>query len=438
MNKNFVRILIAEWVPSLNKGELAILYGILKTFEEIGNVNLSIFSFLPSLDKERYPKNMKIIDAGKELYLRNPISEKSILDKIRNFIFASIQHFIFIVLYRVLGEDALKVFNKPIWRAYCKSNVIVICHDQVDCVNGFILNFSPLYITLLARALRKPIVIYGNGTSGFRRKISKILALYVLNNVSLITVREESSFLYLKNFVWNKKRIHLTSDPAVLLLSDDSEKIKSIMSEGNIVKNGGPLVGVALSREVLLNAFNDFSDTSERYKKAIAEVAKFFDDLIERVKAKVVFIPHCIEPYHNRDDRVVARDIYAVMKNKHRVHLLTKEYSPGKLKGLMGEFDLLISSRIHAAIGALSMGVPSCVLASPSDRRAHGLIGKMFKQTEWIYNVNNLDAEKLTTRIADLLSNSDEIREDLISINKSLKESAKLNGKLLKNLLASK
>jgi len=57
LNENSVRILIAEGVPSLNKGELAILVGMLKTFEALGKVEVSIFSHYPSADKERYPKS---------------------------------------------------------------------------------------------------------------------------------------------------------------------------------------------------------------------------------------------------------------------------------------------------------------------------------------------------------------------------------------------
>ncbi len=433
-----MRVLIAEWVPSLNKGELAILIGMLKTFEALGKVEVSIFSFYPSLDKERYPKNVKIIDVGSDLYLGNSLPERSRLFRVGASLFAVFQHFFFILLCKILGKGVSRVTNKAIWREYCESDVIIICHDQVSCVSGFILIFSPIYITLLAKALHKPIVIYANGTHNFGRKIWKILATYVLNNVDLITVRDEESFSYLKEIVWHKERIHLTGDPAILLPSANPEKVKNIIHEENIDKNDGLLVGAAISREVLSNAFQKHTNPATRYKKAITEIARVFDRLVENFQATIVFIPHCIEPYQHRDDRVVAKEIYDIMKNKHKARIIVKEYSPEELKGLMAEFDLFISSRVHSVIGALSMGTPSCTLTRSSDKRAYGLIGKMLKQEEWIYNVENLNTDRLFARVTDLLSASDKIRKNLPSIINIVKEKALLNGKLLKALLDSR
>jgi len=433
-----VRILVAEWVPSLNKGELAILIGMLKTFEVLGKVEVSVFSFYPSLDKERYPKNVKIIDVGGDLRLGNSLPEGSRLIKVRAFLFASLQYFFFILLSKILGKNVSKVMNKSIWREYCRSDIIIICHDQISCISGFILTFSPIYITLLAKALHKPIVIYANGASDFGRKIWKILATCVLNNIDLITIRDEESFLYLKKFIWDKARIYLTCDPAILLPSANPEKVKNTMHDEDIDKNDGLLVGTALSREVLSTAFQGHANLATRYKKAIAEMARFFDRLVENLQATIVFIPHCIEPYQHRDDRVVAKEIYNIMKNKHKARVLIKEYSPEDLKGLMGQFDLFIGTRVHSVMGALSMDVPSCTLTRSSDRRAYGLIGKMLKQGEWICNVENLSADALFARLSDLLSASDKIRKDLLSIISSAKEKALLNGKLLKASLDSR
>ena len=445
MNGSSVRILIAEWIPSLNKGELAILGGMLKTFEVLGKVEVSVFSFYPLLDKKRYPPNVNIIDVGSDLYLGDSLPEKSGLVRIKGNLFAIFQHLFFIMLYKVLGKNALRIMNKPVWKEYCKSNVIIICHDQVSCVDGFILLFSPIYITLLANALHKPIVIYANGTNvalKSQRKIwaprpGEVLARYVLDNVDLVTVRDKESYSYLKSISHSKAHIYLTADPAILLPPVDPEKVKSIMIEENIHKNDGLLVAAAISHEVLLNAFQGYANLTTGYKEAIREIANLMDYLIENFQATIVFIPHCIEPYQHRDDTAVAKEIYNVMKNKHKARVIIKEYSPEELKGLMRKIDVLISARVHAVIGALSMGVPSYTLTSSSDGRACRLIGKTLKQQEWIYNVENLKAERLFVRITDLLSASGKIRKDLPFIISSAKEKALLNGRLLKTLLDS-
>ena len=435
-----IKILIAEWVPSLNKGELAILKGMLKTFKALGKVEVSIFSFCPYIDKKRYPKNVKIIDIGSDLCIGygDSLIEASRLVEAKAFFFSAVQHLFFALAAKILGKNVLRFMNKSVWKEYYRSDVIIICHDGVSCVGGFVLFLSPLYITLLAKFLRKPIVIYANGTHSFGRKIWKILATFVLNSVDLITVRDEESFSYLKKFVWNKARIHLTGDPAILLPSVDSRKVREIMLREGVNEDGGLLVGVAISHEVLSSAFRGYMNTDGAYRKAVREIAKVLDRLVESFQASIVFVPHCIEPYHRRDDRIIAREIHNAMKNKHKVHIITNEYSPEELKGLIGQFDIFISSRIHSVINALSMGVPTCCITRSSDKRACGLIGKMLMQERWIYNVENLNANNIFTHIATLISNSNKIRSELPSIIRSAKKRAMLNGKLLKALLDSR
>jgi polysaccharide pyruvyl transferase WcaK-like protein len=238
--------------------------------------------------------------------------------------------------------------------------------------------------------------------------------------------------------VWNKDRIHLTGDPAILLSPVDPEEVKDIMRQENIDDNDGLLVGVDLTRKVLSCTFQAHTNPDARYERATMEIARCLDRLVENFQATIVFVPHSIEPYGNRDDRILAKEIYDLMKNKDKARVLIKEYSSEELKGLMGEFDLLISARVHSVIGALSMGVPSLTITRSGDTRAYDLIGRTLKQEEWIYSIENLDADTFFSRITDLLRASDEIRENLPCIIRSAKEGALLNGKLLKALLESR
>jgi len=435
------RILIAEWVPSLNKGELAILIGMLETFNVLGEVKVSIFSFYPRLDKERYPQDVKIIDVRGDLHMGSSLPEKPKVIQILASLFAIVQHIFFTMLYAVIGDKVLMVMNRMIWREYCRSDVIIICHDQVDCVFGSRkLLLSPIYLTLLAKTLNIPIVFYANGTYKPKSRLWKILARYVLNNVDLITIREEESFKFLKTIAGNKAPIYLTADPAILLSPINHDEARRIAAEEGINRGDDLLIGVTLTRSTLLSAYPEFRNLEDRYNKALTAVAKFFDDLINSINAKIIFLPHCIEHYEKRDDRDVARNILNLMQNKHKVVLITKEYSPQELKGLMGFFDLFIGARVHSVVGALSMGVPSITLTKPSfyTMRPYGIIGGTLNQKDWIYNIENLEPENLLSRIIDLLSLRNEVRKNLVPEIESAKKKALLNGKLLKALLDSR
>lgn len=49
-----VKILIAENVPALNKGELALLKGMMESFNSLGEVKVKIMSSSPENDRIRY------------------------------------------------------------------------------------------------------------------------------------------------------------------------------------------------------------------------------------------------------------------------------------------------------------------------------------------------------------------------------------------------
>lgn len=67
--RNMVKIFIAENVPSLNKGEMTILEGMLESFKTLGKVEVTMLSDLPQIDQPRYGTKVKIIDAKKTLLL---------------------------------------------------------------------------------------------------------------------------------------------------------------------------------------------------------------------------------------------------------------------------------------------------------------------------------------------------------------------------------
>jgi polysaccharide pyruvyl transferase WcaK-like protein len=430
-----IRILIADIIPTLNKGELAIFIGMLKTFEVLGKVEVSIFSFYPQLDKERYPKDVRIIDVRRDTYLGKDFPEKQSPIRL-SWLFILLQHIFFGMLYAIIRDKVLIIANKRIWREYCRSDVFIICHDQVNCALGpKLLFFSPIYITLLAKTLGKPVVIYANGTNKLGNRLWEALARYVLNNVNLVTIREEESYNYLKNISRNKPRIHLVADLAILLSPVDHNRVKRMMIEENIDKINGLMIAVTLPRYLLVSVYPEIKNPEERYKKAIALMARLMDHLVDKLHASVVFLPHCIEPYGQRDDREVAKQIRNLVRNKNMIALIQKEYSPEELKGLISVFDLIIAGRVHSAVSAMTMGVPSIVLTRELDVRTYGIIGKTLKQEEWIYNIERLNPEKLLLKIETLISMRDEISRNLVLQTKIAKEKALLNGKLLKNLL---
>jgi len=175
---NVVKILIADEFPSMNKGELAILQGMLQTFKVLNRqTKVTVFSFHPNLDKTRYPEDIYLINIPKNLHLIENVSERKDITVINGLI-SIVQHFLFYLIYFAFGRISLKLFKGSLWRAYLECDVIITCHDQESVLIGpKTLPFLPLYLTFLTRSLKKLLVIYGNGTNKFKRKIWEMCSI---------------------------------------------------------------------------------------------------------------------------------------------------------------------------------------------------------------------------------------------------------------------
>jgi len=440
------RILIAEGIPTLNKGMLELLEGILKTFDTLGRTYVDIFSLYPELDRKRYPQRIGLIDICKDLHIERFLRGGSPSSELLASVLAGIQHLFFVLLYRLFGKNALGLMRETIWKKYCSSDVFLACINEDDCVNGNYLKFSPVYISLLAKTLHKLAVVYANSSTKTTnsvwiwrlqvRRLWKVMARYFLNNMDLITTRDKDTFELYRGLVGSRIPLRFTGDVGVLLEPVDPLTAKRIMAQEKIDKNNGLLIGTSITRRLLSHSFPEISDYNERYEKGLNEIANVFDRLIANYRSNIVFIPHCIEYTTNNDDRVVGNDILEKMKNKANFKVITKEYTPQELKGLMGQLDVFVGDRVHALISALSMNVPCCALAYRSDTRPYNLVGKDFGQEKWIFEVDTFNNNALYELLTDLISSNKEIRRSLPLMTQRAKEKALLNGQLLKSLLS--
>lgn len=424
------KIFIAEEIPSLNKGEAAIVIGALESFKILGDVKVSLLSFHAEIDRIRYPAKVKIIDAQKDLHLRRFLFGNTLLPKISREGFVAFQLFLFIVFYKIFGSNVVKLMKAEIWKEYLNSDVIVIGHANTNVSIGH------LYIIPFAKLLKKSIIIYAGGTKpgGIKNKLLKFLARVVLNKVDLITLREDISYKHLRNIGINIPPMHVTADLAFLLQAASHERILQILSQENISKQE-PLVGIAVRGIMLHYALPYLKTSAEKYEKGIKVMAEVVDCIIDNFNANILFIPHSFDPDEGLDDRHMAQDIYRATKNKNSIKIIMNEYSPEELKGVIGQCDLFIGARTHAVIGACSMYVPSIAISCPPHERGYGIIGKMLGQKKWVYDVEKLEAETLIAIIEEAWSVKDEIRKDLIDRIETVKKRAMYNGELLMNIV---
>lgn len=432
-----LRILVAENIPSLNKGEMTILEGMLDSFKILGKVEVIMFSRFPEIDQPRYGAKIKVIDVKKLSHISDKPGKRGKVLSILASFFPLFQHLLFLILYKTLRLRALRLVKSEIWKEYVESDVIILGHNGAFGIGG-LAYFYYFYMPFFARMLGKPVVLYGGSISRFRR-IHWLLekgAKFALSKIDLITLREGTSCQYLKEMGIQSEKVFLTADPAFLLQPASVERVKEIMEREGIDESSRPLVGMTVSREIASTAFPILNSPEDSYHKHIEVVAQVIDHLTDKLNATVFFLPHCIGFGEKLDDRIVAKDILQLCSNKDKVKVINNEYGAGELKGLIGQFNLFIGERVHSVINAMSMGVPSVALLKSTDQRQD--IIRMLGQVGAICHVENLDNEALLSKIGNIWVQKEKIRQELKSQVEDVRERARLNGKLLKELLDSR
>lgn len=431
MHERVVKIVIPEMIPSQNKGEAAILAGMIETFRCLGNTELTLFSTTLKEDRERYKKyGIKIV-----AYEKNRLMDSRIrlLRRIGD-IYTVIRFFICGLMFRFKIKRPLGWFCNECWKALLDSDLIIMGHDNI-MVNGIWIR--GLAILLFTKISNKRIAVYETSIGPVQNSIIKLLTKYCLNKVDLVTVREPISYEYVKKLGIRNTKVFLTADTAFLLKPISKKEVLEIFSKEGI-DHKKPIIGVTVTKFIADHALtNTNKDKEIKYEKFIKIIADTLDHLIESFGITIIFIPHSVGPTKKHDDRIIARDIINLIKNKSMVRNIEKEYSPEELKGIIGQCDLLIGSRTHSLIAAAGMNVPMVALTYTTRNKTNGIIGIMLGQDEWLYNVEKISFTTLVNKTEQAWSNIDKIKKTLLQRNMEIKHKAMLNGQLLRSLVSN-
>lgn len=367
-------IFITDPIPSFNKGEYALLEGIISSLKKHCN-------------------NLQFVK----------ISHNFQEDNIRY-------------------KNLCKVISKDNWfsilKNYLNCDALIVGHDSSVCYHSI----------FIGKLLRKPVIIYAGSLGEYKSKLRKSVLKYLLGKVDLIMFREKISFELAQKMGISNVPMYQVADVAFLLEPCSEIEIKKII-EKEIGETTNKLIGVTLTREMCEYTNCNYGDNNSNYQKAIKIKAKVLDYLAEKYKAQIIFLPHSIGP-EKLDDRKIAEDVIREMKHQSSALSINEDYTPSELKGLISKCWIFIGERTHSVIAALSQGVPSLCLTHSKDVRTHGIIGEMLEQKRYVYNVNNLEQNEIILLIDELIEERETIENKLRSKMGEIREKALLNGKL--------
>jgi colanic acid/amylovoran biosynthesis protein len=298
----------------------------------------------------------------------------------------------------------------------------------VDTGKGFPLWAA--YPILVAILLRKRIAISSASIGPFRRRLVRELYRWILGKTDLILVREPFSFDETSRMNLARPEVHLTADEAFLLPSARSERTERI---AEALRGGHPVVGISVLNWYFPSA-SDPNEESVGYANAIAALT---DRLVCEKGAKVLLMAHNV---HERiqNDRVVVAQILRRVQHREKCYVLPFGLSPQEEKEVLRHIDVLVGTRMHSNVFALSAGIP--VLAVAYSPKTLGIMS-MLGLKEWVVPIEEVaqNPRVLWSKLEMLLEQKarNEYLERLQGSMPGIRAAARQNARSIKRLTAS-
>lgn len=409
-----MKIVITDFYCSSNRGDAAILEGMLKSLKKLfPEASITVLSYFPEITKiiNKIPSDKPLIDTS-NLSLRKLVI---------------IAYLIIWAWFYKIGVKIPEFNLKNTIRYYSSCDILV-------SVGGTFINdnYRPailgrLFNLYFAKLLGKPVVIYAQSIGPFNTYTYRTIAHFILNRLDLITVRDVESKKLLEKIGVNKPPIYVTADAAFSLLPHALEVGKNLLIyEGFNVQSNKLKVSISVRK---WNFYEKNVNLS--HENFIFSIAAAADYLIERKNAEIIFVSTCtgFGGYSN-DDRIIAHEVLKKMKNKAKI--LCGEYSPRQLSSIYGNMDLHIGTRMHSNILAMLNATP--IIAIQYEFKT-GELMDFFGLNEFVLDINNINPESLIDLVEKTIINKTFIQQQIIKKLPELRLQADNNAKLVYELL---
>ena len=270
----------------------------------------------------------------------------------------------------------------------------------------------------LASALGVPTMTWSVGVDPLVFPESLAHVADTLSRVDIVTVRDAESAERLRD-AGVRRDVVVTADPVPAYVASHRGAPRLQGSE--------PHVAVALRHWFVSS---DTSEDPAAFDRAIRALAGAFDALHKRTGARFSFVPLRAVP--GDDDRLVAsRVVSEMMTSAGRV---VKDPAPSVAQTIrrLRDVDVVVAMRLHAAVIATTLGVPTVGLAyAPKVRSFFEALG----MDDFCRSVDDVDAGWVVERVTAALRDYVPLRARLIGATNRMVSAYEVNERALRGLL---
>ncbi|MEN6521529.1 MAG: polysaccharide pyruvyl transferase family protein [Armatimonadota bacterium] len=412
--KSRSRIVITGTYCSLNKGDAAMRIALTDALKEaVPDCHVTMMTPFPELDGSAYRSDVTL-----KCSRRRPVKALGLI------LLASVWH----VIYRVFRLDFRFMLNNEM-RVYRESDVVVdLSGDGLTEEYGTKCLIAHLIPIVLGKLLAKPVFVCAQTIGPFNK--NEALCRWILKKTDVVSAREKLTYDYLSKLGLNGTTLSLTADMAFLVGAVPPETARNILAKEGVTFDK-PIIGFSISR---LPGHILGSAEERKATNLELELAETLDKLVE-AGMHPVFVSHATGPGDRRDDRKAARRVANISRHSSEITVLEGDYSAEEIKGIISQMELFAGVRMHSCIAAMSMCVPTAVIAYGP--KAYGIAG-LAGQSRWVLDIRNITSGELFDTLQQLWQKRESVRrslrEEMAVINKLAGE----NVAIIQTLLSKK
>lgn len=331
-------------------------------------------------------------------------------------------------IQEVLCADLIIDFSGDIWG------------DNADFLgeNRFLIG---LIKDRVPQLLGKKTVMIAGSPGPFKNQNIKSFAKEVYKNFDLVTNRESISIQLMAKEGFDVSKTKNLACPAFLFNSAYNEKMAYLIEKEKL-NSEHQKVGFILCG---WNFINGPFDKEVRDESEFLQFAETVEYISEELGASVYLMSHSngfrIPPnefqlLHGRDYAVI-KQLQKIIKNRgiaKNVYSLDGIYDCWETKMILGRFDMLVSGRVHGAVGGLSQDIPTVIIDYGHPPKAHKIMGfaDVIGVQEYVADPSvNGD---IILKVKKCWENRFQYRNFLEKKNREVKDLAKLNFSLLRSV----
>lgn len=271
----------------------------------------------------------------------------------------------------------------------------------------------------MCKKFRIKYVVFPQAMGPFNSFWVRYFAKKTIDLIDLIIARDYNTKNYINNLKVKNKDVKLLPDVAFCFKDKYFPKLKSYEKKNTIT------IAICPNQRAYSRAFNN---DNNKYMDIVVNLIKSIPK-----EANLLFIPH--EFGNNSfDDLDLCNDIIKCINtdNYKSVKVVNEIQDAYQLKNEISKSDIVIASRFHSAVGALSLGIPTITIGW-ADKYPQLL--KLFNCEEFSVDVDSCDLEELANKFYYMLSNRELIAKKIENNLITVKEESKKTFKIFKDFV---